>query len=140
VAGPAAQRGRHLLERRVHEPWIGNTARERIAHGPEAVAAGAEAERVDGLEFVTAQDGHFGVIGAVRAAGLAGNRRAFGDLAAEAGEDIAGIAFPCAAGCTRPGGRDPLIVGDGHSMNIGRKARGAQDGSREMEACRLGER
>ncbi len=127
VTGAATARGHRLFECRVAGAGIGHAAGERIANGPEPVATLAEAERIDGLEFVAAEDRHFGVVRTVRAGGLRGCRRACGDLAAKVGEDRLGVAFPVSPGSPGPGLSKPLIICAGHRRRIGGQAGAAQE-------------
>lgn len=120
MTGAAAARGHRLFECRVPGARVGDTTGERIADRPEAVAAGAEAERVDRLEFGSPKSGHSGVIGAVGTAGLWFvlwfGLEATGGVPAKVGEDRIGVAFPGARGGAGAGVRQPAVVGgSGHS-------------------------
>ena len=94
VTGPAAAGGHCLFEGGVSGAGVGHTAGERIADRPEAVAACAEPERVDRLEFEPPEGGHFRAIGAVGTAGLGVGLGAAGRVTPEVGEDRIGVAFP----------------------------------------------
>lgn len=138
VTCPAAARGHGLFKGRVSGAGVGHTAGERIADRPEAVAACAEPERVDRLEFEPPEGGHFRVIGAVGTAGLGVGLGAVGGVTPEVGEDRIGIAFPGARGGAGAGARQPAVVGgSGHRERIGGSVGNAQRRSLSMPACRL---